>query len=699
MRRHWPASLVVVSLCSTHTYAHSPEEEPASTPVEIDAGVDEESTAVATTEADVTVRGPRVQTRTASTTVVTAREIAAVPKRTAEDILRLVPGLTLVQHGSEGKGYQFFLRGFDAIHGADLEITLDGIPLNEWSNVHGQGYLDLGFIPPETVQSVDVTKGPYTLEQGAFGMAGSAEYHLGVPEPNRGTRLSYTAGSTNRHRVAFTHSPAEGDGKQLLAAEALHDQGFGQNRSVSRGSVLAHSPIVSSADFGTLSLLGSAYFADFELPGSMREDDVRAGRKGFYDSYDHAGHGSSGKALIAFIHTNDSDLAHVHTTIYAGRRRLALLENYTGFLLDPVEGDRRAQLQNTWSLGGNSTYRVHLTPRWNAHLGLGLRSEHIDQTQTHVGQEQQLVSLDRSLEGWQHLFHGFAGFEYQSENDLRLAAGGRLDMAYVDARDRVAGTAQSKPLIAVSPRVTAEWGVSPQTRVFAAYGRGFRPPEARGFSSYRPPQTGIGEDLYTGGGPAMTVADSGEVGVRLQANRYVGGSLAAFGTWIARESIFDHVSGINLELNSTRRLGGELQLHSNPVDWLLLMADVSAVDARFQRSGAPIPLAPWLTGGVRAIISHSGGLRAGIRFFGLAPRDLPHGATGSALAFLDFTAGYQLGAWGFDLEVENVFDAQLREGEYHYGSDWQASPRSQIPAVHYIAGPPLNARASLSAQW
>src|SRR5690606_39056961 len=99
--------------------------------------------------ATVTATGPREET--ASTDEITARELRAVPVRTAEDALRLVPGLTLVQHGSEGKGQQFFLRGFDAEHGSGLELTLEGIPLNEWSNVHALGYLDLGLIIPEAI--------------------------------------------------------------------------------------------------------------------------------------------------------------------------------------------------------------------------------------------------------------------------------------------------------------------------------------------------------------------------------------------------------------------------------------------------------------------------------------------------------------------------------------------------------------------
>src|SRR6187551_10460 len=81
-----------------------------------------DGTAAAEEEQTVVVRGVLPATATASQVTVSDREIEAIPVRSAEDALRLVPGLVMVQHGSEGKGHQFFLRGFDAVHGTDLEI-------------------------------------------------------------------------------------------------------------------------------------------------------------------------------------------------------------------------------------------------------------------------------------------------------------------------------------------------------------------------------------------------------------------------------------------------------------------------------------------------------------------------------------------------------------------------------------------------
>lgn len=659
----------------------------------------------------VTIVESRPRPLTASTSRVTARDFAAAPRRNAEDALRLVPGLTLVQHGSEGKGHQFFLRGFDAIHGSDFELTVEGVPVNEWSNVHAQGYIDLGFVIPEVVSSVEVTKGPFTLGQGAFAMAGSADYQLGVAEGERGLRTTYTVGSTNRHRGVVTFTPSDGDGRDFIATEALHDDGFGVNRGIDRSAVLGRVRLFDSQTRGTLSLLGSSYVARFELPGTLRHEDVRDGRVGFYGAYDRAARGLSTRQLFALTYAWRDAVQEVNATAWGGYRHLELLENYTGFLLDPVDGDRRTQAQHGFTFGATAKYTRALVEAVTLEAGLGTRGDVFSQRQDHVGLREEWLARDRDVDVAQLLSHGLLGVRWRPTDGLNVTFGGRVDVAKVllsdhlrvDASGGDVGLAtdadeRSEVRVAASPRLTAEWRVQESVRLFAAYGRGFRPPEARAFSSFEPDQTGLSEDLYRGGKPAMTTTDSVEVGTRWLANRYLGANLSGFATFVARESIFDHVSGLNLELNATRRVGAELSVLSNPVDWLTLSADATYVDARFVQSGNPVPLAPWLTGGFRAVATHVSGWRGGMRFSGFAPRPLPHGARGAAFGALDLTGGYRSGRLSVDLELENVLNRRLREGEYHYASHWrtEAEP-SAIPVVQYVAGPPFNARLSLTA--
>jgi outer membrane cobalamin receptor len=49
----------------------------------------------------------------------------------------LVPGLFIAQHAGGGKGEQIFLRGFDCDHGTDVQVSVDGQPVNVVSHAHG----------------------------------------------------------------------------------------------------------------------------------------------------------------------------------------------------------------------------------------------------------------------------------------------------------------------------------------------------------------------------------------------------------------------------------------------------------------------------------------------------------------------------------------------------------------------------------
>src|SRR5688572_5231200 len=94
------------------------------------------------------------------------------PVRSAQDILRTVPGLFIGQHQGGGKAEQIFLRGFDIDHGTDINVTVDGLPVNMVSHAHGQGYADLHFLIPELTGTVDYGKGPYYSQHGNMGTAG-----------------------------------------------------------------------------------------------------------------------------------------------------------------------------------------------------------------------------------------------------------------------------------------------------------------------------------------------------------------------------------------------------------------------------------------------------------------------------------------------------------------------------------------------
>ena len=82
-------------------------------------------------------------------------DIMLRPVNTSQDVLRIVPGLFIAQHAGGGKAEQIFLRGYDIDHGTDINVSVDGMPVNMVSHAHGQGYADLHFLIPEIVEKVN----------------------------------------------------------------------------------------------------------------------------------------------------------------------------------------------------------------------------------------------------------------------------------------------------------------------------------------------------------------------------------------------------------------------------------------------------------------------------------------------------------------------------------------------------------------
>ncbi|MFK7980322.1 MAG: TonB-dependent receptor plug domain-containing protein, partial [Saprospiraceae bacterium] len=103
-------------------------------------------------------------------------DLITQPVNSSQEILRKVPGLFIGQHAGGGKAELLFLRGFDIDHGTDISISVDGIPVNMVSHAHGQGYADLHFLIPETIERLDFGKGPYYADKGNFTTAGYVDF-------------------------------------------------------------------------------------------------------------------------------------------------------------------------------------------------------------------------------------------------------------------------------------------------------------------------------------------------------------------------------------------------------------------------------------------------------------------------------------------------------------------------------------------
>ncbi|MGD0524693.1 MAG: TonB family protein [Polyangiaceae bacterium] len=266
---------------------------------------------------------------------VTIGELKAIPRTNASDALKLAPGFLLTNEGGSGHAEQVFLRGFDAHEGQDLEFSVDGVPINDSGNYHGNGYADTHFIIPELIHSVRVLEGPYAPQQGNFAVAGSADYQLGLDR--RGLTAEYSAGSFGTQRMLVLYGPSDAPSGTFAGAEYFTTDGFGTNRQAKRGTAIGQWE-TSIGKHGTLRVNATAYTTEYNNAGVVRLDDYQAGIVGFYGTEDPAQTGNTAsRASLSMTYEGHFHDMEVSQQLFVIDRTMRLRENWTGFLLDVQE--------------------------------------------------------------------------------------------------------------------------------------------------------------------------------------------------------------------------------------------------------------------------------------------------------------------------------------------------------------------------
>lgn len=301
------------------------------------------------------------------------------------DLLRVVPGLINIQHAGGGKADQYFLRGFDADHGTDVALFLDELPVNMRSHAHGQGYADLHFVIPETIESIDVYKGPYFAEFGDFANAGAVRLNT-----KDYVEEGFIQGSTGLYAVdrfrplargLALFSPVKSSVVTSLGAfEILTDEGpFINENNLVRingfGKVkwkLTHS--------STLEIWGSAFYSDWDASGQIPLRAVEREELDRFGSVDPSEGGDTQRYNLYLEYTNFIDKkSEFISTVYFTRYKLDLFSNFTFFLNDPGNGDGIVQKDDRYMYGTDTRYNRFFSLFGRTHMirgGLQVRADH-----------------------------------------------------------------------------------------------------------------------------------------------------------------------------------------------------------------------------------------------------------------------------------------------------------------------------------
>lgn len=647
----------------------------------------------------VRVLGQREQPRSASEVVRDRAIIAAAPHRTANDALLVVPGVYITQHSGEGKAYQIFFRGFDAVHGQDLELWAGGAPVNDVSNLHGQGYADLHFLPPEVIKELRSTPGTYDPRQGDFAVAGTIRLELGYDEP--GVTAKAAAGSFGSRRYFLGYRPKDGTDATFAAFEVYATDGFGPSRAARRTSAVAQ----TTYDLGehvSARLMASTYAGRFDSAGVLRLDDIERGTIGRLDTYDPRQGGDSSRSQVVIeIEQNDPG-ARWSIAPYVVRRGLRLRSNFTGFLLSDA-GDSVQQINDATTVGATGYYRrqVSLFSRRDLlEAGFSTRSDWIDQSQRRLAAgTDDVTATDVDAKVLANDVAGYLDAALYPHKRLMLRGGVRVDALSYRSEDKggvAAGQARAAQGAHLGKKATAEGLLLPGLSAVVSYGEGFRSPQGR--------------SLAEGQTTPFTTVRSYEAGLRYRDER-LRGSAAVFRTDLSDDLVFDQATARNERVQATKREGLAVEYAAQPAPWFVSSASLTYTRATFKetagdyRAGDLVPYVPQMV--VRSDLAWTphitelggrgvtGRLGAGMTF--LDARPLPYGLQGHDVFLLDLTASMRVGEVQLSLDVFNLLDAGWYDGEFVYASNFsQGSAPSLVPLRHVTVGAPRTVFGTLA---
>ena len=626
---------------------------------------------------------------------VTAEQIEVRPIARAGDVLETIPGVVISQHSGEGKANQYYLRGFNLDHGTDFATTVAGIQVNFPTHAHGHGYTDLNFVVPELISGIQYKKGPYFVEDGDFTTAGSANINYVNVLDQPIARAS--GGSYDYLRGLFADSPKLGEGHLLYAVEGVYNNGPWESGDGYRkyNGVLRYS--LGDVRNG-LAFTAMGYDAKWDATDQIAKRAADSGEISRFGSLDPTTGGDTHRYSLSAEWQRSGAESVTRAVVYGLDYKLDLFSNFTYFLDDPVNGDQFEQFDDRNAYGLKATHRWLTNwlgfPTENE-VGLQGRYDDIHEIGLFKTSARRRLSTTRRDEVQQASGAIFFQNDIQWAPRFRTILGLRGDYYHFDVTgisDPENGGTASKALF--SPKLSMIFGPFARTEVYANAGFGFHSNDARGATIRFDPATGEPAERVT----PLARAKSAEVGVRSMVLPRWQSTLAVWGLWIDSELIFIGDAGSTEASRPSRRYGVEWTNYYRVLPWLTADLDLSISRARFRDDD---PTGPFIPGAIQNVVSGGVSVDNLANFFGsvrvryFGPRPLveddsvrsPASTTTNALLGYEFYPGLRA-----QVEIFNVFDANVSDIDYFYGSRLPGEPAGGVDDIHFHPTQPRSAR-------
>jgi len=700
---------------------------------------------------EITVTAQRLEllgtAATASEGLVTDQELQLTTQYRPGQLLETVPGLIVTLHSGEGKANQYLMRGYNLDHGTDLETYVDGMPINQPTHAHGQGYTDLNFMIPELAKQLTFTKGPYYANVGDFGAVGSVRvsYRDTIQD-----QASATVGTLGFQRIFSAGSQPLGGGNLLAAVEVQHYDGpfVTPDDARKENLVLRYS---EGDDKNGYSVTAMVYH---QLWTNTTDIPIRAITEGLVpDRFGTLNPTDGGRAWRSSLSFNDyaavGDGQFTASAFFIDNQ-LHLWNDFTQFLVDPVHGDQEDQFENRRAFGGQASYTLPVAfgsiPNVIS-VGALTRDDIL-----YVGR---LPSEDRvplpvtddppsySDEDQVYLFAGAAWVQASTRwtSNFRSVLGLRLDYQHGTDNDYLAALhAQSGPgytgytnggtdqQALLQPKGSLIYAPTDTLEFYLSAGRGFHSADLRGVNQ----DTSV--DLGLPHTPLLAKQEGQEVGVRANPRPNLALTFAYYNLWQQSETILDPDVGQDTAGPPSRRYGYEINVTYQINRYLEFYGSYSNDHTHFTRPfddgtghlGEYITDAPLATGELALYLTNLGPWSGGLNFRYLGNYPLSSGPCVNSAAEHDFGTscansptkaalgqvdGKGFGEWNLEahyafsegwsasLGIYNLFNTHAYAAEFWYVDRLQGEPAAGVADVHEHPLEPIMARLTISKQF
>ena len=631
------------------------------------------------------------QSNNASFHTLSAIDLHIRPINSAQDLMRLVPGLFLGQHHGGGIAEHIFLRGFDADHGTDVNVSVDDMPLNLVSHAHGQGFSDLHFLIPELVTSYEFGKGPYYADHGDFTTAGYVAFHTADVLDKSTVKLEAGQFETGRAMamIDLLSEKAKQRGESAyIAGEGAYTNGpFDWPQHFNRLNLFGKYNVnISPKDRLTLTV--STFSSQWRSSGEIPERAVAEGligRFGYLDSLQ--GGRTSRTNMIARLSSSISDSWYMQNQFYYSWYDFSHRYNDTFFADDSVNGDRLRQQESRNLFGYNGKITNHTYFKNNVNLsssfGLGFQVNKVHNSElSHIDDKFDVLDYLQLGNINENTLNGYI------DENLRMGkwlfnAGLRMDYLYFDYQDHLNPSLPSRSKVIFSPKLNVEYTANRELQLYVKTGKGFHSNDAKVVVANQ-------------GREILPAAYGIDFGMNWKPVDRLFVNVAVWYLHLDQEFVYDGDEGTLEPSDQTRREGIDFSARYQFNNWLYAFLDINysnARDLQAPKGENYIPLAVPLSSAGGLNYKFSNGMNGALSYRYM--KDRPANADNSLIAkgyfVTDLTAFYTKKKFEVGIEIQNLFNTEWREEQFEVTSRLR-NESAPVDDVNFTAGTPFFAK-------